>query len=198
MTTTTVAAPSGAVVTSVGFRSDSATDTAAFNQYVTVKAGEPLSIRNVQSSVKSLFATGNFRDIRVDSEPSGNGVAVIFALYTNFRVTSIDFDGMSGPERDRALRTLTFHLGDVLSLNAVDHGAVAIQDLLKRSGFLDAAVDPETTFVRAQSRATVIFHVARGTAATVDTVTINGNTAPFTQQNLIEQMKQTGQALRPR
>jgi translocation and assembly module TamB len=189
MTTTTVAAPSGAIVTSVGFRSDSATDTAAFNKYVTVKAGEPLSIRNVQASVKSLFATGNFRDIRVDSEPSGNGVAVIFALYTNFRVTSIDFDGMSGPERDRALRTLTFHLGDVLSLNAVDHGAVAIQDLLKRSGFLDATVDPETTFVRAQSRATVIFHVARGTAATVDTVTIDGNTSPFTQQNLIEQMK---------
>ncbi|MEA2164326.1 MAG: translocation and assembly module TamB [Thermoanaerobaculia bacterium] len=189
MTTTTVTAPSGAIVTSVGFRSDSATDTAAFNQYVSVKAGEPLSTRNVQNSIKSLFATGNFRDIRVDSEPSGNGVAVVFALYTNFRVTSIEFDGLGGSDRDRALRTLTFHLGDVLSLNAVDHGAVAIQELLKRSGFLDSTVDPETTFVRAQSRASVIFHVARGAAATVGTVTLNGSTSPFTQQQLIEQMK---------
>ena len=187
--TTTVAAPAGAIVTSVGFSADSGVDTSAFNQYVAVKVGEPLSIRNVQTSVKSLFATGNFRDIRVDSTPSGNGLGVVFALYTNFRVSSIDFDGLSGPDRDRALRTLTFHLGDVLSLNAVDHGAVAVQDLLKRSGYLDATVDPETTFVRAQSRASVAFHVTRGPQATVGTVTIDGNTSPFTPQQLIDQMK---------
>ncbi|MDP9360181.1 MAG: translocation/assembly module TamB domain-containing protein [Acidobacteriota bacterium] len=191
ITTTTVAAPAGAMVTSVGFRADSAVDTSAFGQYVSIKVGEPLSIRNVQTSVKSLFATGNFRDIRVDSAPSGKGtgVAVVFALYTNFRVSAIDFDGLSGSDRDRALRTLTFHLGDVLSLNAVDHSAVAVQDLLKRSGYLDATVDPETTFVRAQSRASVAFHVTRGPLATVGTVTIDGNTAPFTAQQLIDQMK---------
>jgi outer membrane protein assembly complex protein YaeT len=187
--TTTVATPTGAMVKSVGFRADSGVDTSSFNHYVTVKVGEPLSIRNVQSSVKSLFATGNFRDIRVDSAPSGNGVAVVFALYTNFRIASIDFDGLNGTDRDRALRILAFHLGDVLSLNAVDHGADAIQDLLKRSGYLDVTVDPETSFLRQQSRAAVIFHVARGTQATVGTVAINGETAPFNAQQLIDRMK---------
>jgi outer membrane protein assembly complex protein YaeT len=187
--TTTVATPAGAIVTSVGFRADSAVDTSAFNRYVSIKAGEPLSIRNVQASIKSLFATGNFRDIRVDSAPSGNGVAIVFALYTNFRVSAIDSEGLSRPDRDRAMRALTFHVGDVLSLNAVDHGALAVQDLLKRSGYLDATVDPETTFVRAQSRATVAFHVTRGVQAAVGTVTIEGSTTPFTSQQLIDQMK---------
>jgi outer membrane protein assembly complex protein YaeT len=187
--TTTIAPVSGAVVTSVTFRADSSVDTSTFNQYVAVKIGEPLSIRNVQSSIKSLFATGNFRDIRVDSTPSGNGVAVVFALYTNFRVASIVFDGLGGADRDRATRALTFHLGDVLSLNAVDHSADAVQEQLKRAGYLDATVDPETTFVRAQSRASVILHVTRGTVATVGNVVIDGNTAPFTPQKLTEQMK---------
>ncbi|MEA2235288.1 MAG: translocation and assembly module TamB [Thermoanaerobaculia bacterium] len=187
--TTTVAPLTHEIVTSVGFRADSGVDTSDFNKYVAVKIGEPLSIRNVQSSVRSLFATGNFRDIRVDSASSGNGIAVVFALYTNFRVTSIEFDGLGGPDRDRAMRTLTFHLGDVLSLNAVDHGAVAVQDVLKRTGYLDATVDPEISFVRVQSRASIIFHVTRGTPAMVGTVTIEGTTAPFTPQQLIEQMK---------
>ena len=187
--TTTVAPASGGIVTSVTFRADSSVDTSTFNQYVAVKIGEPLSIRNVQSSIKSLFATGNFRDIRVDSTPSGNGVAVVFALYTNFRVASIELEGLTGPDRDRAMRTLTFHLGDVLSLNAVDHGADAVQEQLKRAGYLDATVDPETTFVRVQSKATVIFHVTRGTVATVGDVIIDGNTSPFTPQQLIGQMK---------
>ncbi|HEV2720638.1 MAG TPA: POTRA domain-containing protein, partial [Thermoanaerobaculia bacterium] len=52
-----------------------------------------------------------------------------------------------------------------------------------------AAVDPETNFDRATSRAFVIFHVARGERARVGSVTISGNTAPFTTQALIGQMK---------
>jgi len=187
--TTTVAPPTGAIVTGVGFNADSGVDTSSFNQLIAVKVGEPLSLRNVQASVKSLFATGNFRDIRVDSTTSGNGVAVVFALYTNFRISSIDFEGLSGPDRDRAMRSFTFHVGDILSLNAVDHGAVAVQDMLRHSGYLDATVDPETSFVRPQSRAAIIFHVARGPHATVSTVTIDGNTAPFTPQQIIAQMK---------
>ncbi|MEA2416497.1 MAG: outer membrane protein insertion porin family, partial [Thermoanaerobaculia bacterium] len=187
--TTTVAPPAGAIVTSVGFRADSGVDTSSFNQLVAVKVGEPLSLRNVQASVKSLFATGNFRDIRVDSTPSGNGAAVVFALYTNFRISSIDFENLTGADRDRALRTLNFHVADILSLNAVDHGAVAVQDMLRHSGYLDATVDPETSFVRPQSRAAVIFHVTRGPRAVVSTVTIDGNTAPFTTQQIIAQMK---------
>jgi outer membrane protein assembly complex protein YaeT len=187
--TTMVAPPAGAIVTRVEFHADSGVDTTSLDQSIAVKVGERLSLRNVQSSVKSLFATGNFRDIRVDSSPAGNGVAVVFALYTNFRVSSIDFDGLNGADRDRAVRVLTFHLADVLSLNAVDHGAVAVQELLKRSGYLDATVDPETSFVRPQSRAAVIFHVTRGTKAIVGTVTIDGDIAPFTIPQLISKMK---------
>ena len=187
--TTTVAPPTGAIVTSIAFHADSGVDTSSLNQNIAVKVGERLSIRSVQSSVKSLFATGNFRDIRVDATPSGNGVSVVFSLYTNFRIASIDFDGLNGADRDRALRILTFHLGDILSLNAVDHSAVAVQEMLKHSGYLDATVDPETSFLRPQSRAAVIFHVTRGPHATVGTVTIDGETAPFTKQQLIDQMK---------
>jgi len=184
--TPTAPPAAGAVVTTIAFQSDAAFDTSVLKQYVAVKAGQPLSLRDVQSSIKSLFATGDFRDIHVEQ----SGGTVTFILSINYRVGEVRFDGIGGnSERDRAAQHLTVHNGDVLSLNAVDHSATAVQEYLTRSGYLDAAVDPETTFDRATSRANVIFHVDRGQRARVANVTINGNTAPFTPQQLIGQMK---------
>jgi outer membrane protein assembly complex protein YaeT len=188
-TPTPVAPADGTNVVSVGLRSDARIDNNVLMRYVTVKPNEPLSVRAVQSSIKNLFATGDFRDVHVNSEPAPGGLNITFLLYTNFRVTEISFDGLGGSERERAMRDLTFHLGDVLSLNAVDHSATAIQESLAHGGYLEAVVDPETIFQRGQGRARVIFHVGRGPRAQVARVNVAGNLAPFTPEALIGEMK---------
>lgn len=185
-----VAPPPGApTVASIDFRADATFDTSVLGQYLTLEVGQPLSTRAVQSSIKALFATGDFRDIRVDTAPATGGVAVTFSLFVNYRVAEIRFEGLNGADRERATRDLTFHVGDVFSLNAVDRSAVAIQGSLNRSGYLEAAVDPETTFSRELSRASVIFHVTLGPRATVGSVVLDGNVAPFTPAQLIAQMR---------
>src|SRR5438445_25719 len=182
--------PAGApVVTAISFTADSKFDTTVLGQYVSQRVGEPLSTRELQSSIKSLFDTGDFRDIRVDSKPTDGGVALTFSLFVNYRVAEVKFDGLSGADRDRATSELTLHVEDVLSLNAVDLGSVAVQSFLNRSGYLEATVDPETTFLRDQSRASVILHVTKGPRATVGTVLLEGNVAPFTAQELIAKMR---------
>ncbi|HEY6843530.1 MAG TPA: POTRA domain-containing protein, partial [Thermoanaerobaculia bacterium] len=184
-----VAPPPGSpIVTQISFTADSNFDTTVLRNYVTQRIGQPLSMREVQNSIKSLFSTGDFRDIRVSDTPNDSGVALTFALFVNYRVGAINFEGLSTADRDRATRELTFRLGDVVSLNAIDRSAVAIQAFLNRSGYLEATVDPETMFNRAQSRATVTFHVTRGPRATVGQVILEGNTAPFTPEQLIAQM----------
>src|SRR5581483_7314640 len=185
-----VAPPPGApVVTGISFTADSRFDTAVLRQYVTQKIGQPLSVREVQSSIKALYSTGDFRDIRVSSSAESGGVSLLFSLFVNYRVAEIRFEGLGGADRDRATRELTFHLGDVLSLNSVDRSAVAIQNFLNRSGYLEAAVDPETIFNRPQSRANVLFHVNQGPRATVGEVALEGDPAPFTPAQLIAQMR---------
>jgi outer membrane protein insertion porin family len=187
--TTTVTPAGGANVVNVTLKSDARIDTATLMRYVTVKPGQPLSVRAVQSSIKSLYATGDFRDVRVNADPAQGGVNVTFALYTNFRVTDIRFEGIGGADRTRVSRSLTFHLGDVLSLNAVDHSATAVQELLNHDGYLEATVDPETIFQRGQGRASVVLHVTRGARAHVRNVNLIGNIAPFRPEELARQMK---------
>jgi outer membrane protein assembly complex protein YaeT len=196
-TTPVASIPAGKPVIDVQFRFDRPLATNTLTQYVTVKAGQPLSIRDVQTTIKSLFATGNFRDVRVDAAPSGNGIQVTFSLFLNYRIGKIIFDGIKGGDRTRALRELRVHSGDVLSLNAVDNSAVAIVEILKRYGFLEATVDPETTFVRERNVADVTFHVTPGALAKVATVQLDGDLAPFSQIELIGRMKEKpGKAFR--
>lgn len=187
--TTTVTPASGENVMTMTLKSDARIDTATLLRYVTVKPGQPLSVRAVQNSIKNLYATGDFRDVRVNADPVQGGVDVTFVLYTNFRVTDIRFEGLGGADRTRASRALTFHLGDVLSLNAVDRSATAVQELLNHDGYLEATVDPETIFQRGQGRASVVLHVTSGARAYVRNVNLAGNIAPFRPEELAHEMK---------
>jgi outer membrane protein assembly factor BamA len=170
----------GARVTEVGFHADSPVDTSSFAQYVTVKPGNVLSLRDVQSSIKSLYATGDFRDIRVETVPAANGLAVTFSLFVQYRIGAIRMEGLRASDRTRGNKTLDIHTGDVLSLNAVDRNATQLTSMLQKEGYLEATVDPETTFIRERSTADVIFHVTLGPQAKVGSVTLEGDLAPFT------------------
>lgn len=173
----------------IDFRADAPFDTNAVANEVTLKPGQPVTIRELQSSIKNLYATGNFRDVRVDAVPADDGVVLTFALYLHYRIGEIAFDGLPAGERARAQRELRIRTGGVLSLDAVDDSASAIQDAMRRNGWLEATVDPETNFDRARSIADVTLYVTAGPLAKVANVVLEGDTAPFTAQQLIGRMR---------
>ena len=183
------AAAAEAPITQINFVADARFDTTAVVNDVTLEPGQRLSIRELQSSIKNLYATGNFRDVRVDAAPTAGGVVITFALFLHYRVGDIVFEGLTGGDRTRAQREITVRTGEVLSLNAVDDSATAVQEALRRDGYLEATVDPETTFDRARSIAGVRFYVTPGPRAQVASVIIEGDTAPFETQGLIQRMK---------
>ena len=90
-----------------------------------------------------------------------------------------------------ALRALTgtYPAGHPMIADKVREADEAVQQHLARDGYLEATVDPETNFDRATSQAMVTFHVNRGPRAHVGQVVLEGNTAPFTQDEIIKQMK---------
>jgi outer membrane protein assembly complex protein YaeT len=147
-----------------------------------------VTIRELQSSIKNLYATGNFRDVRVDAAPTDAGIVLTFALFLNYRVHEVGISGLGRADTNRAQRELTVRSGEILSLDAVENSAAAIEEMLQQEGFLQATVDAETNFDRARSLADVSFDITPGPLAKVGTVLIEGATAPFTTAELIERM----------
>jgi outer membrane protein insertion porin family len=176
-------------VAQINLRADAAFDTTAIAQEVTLKPGQLVSIRELQSSIKNLYGTGNFRDIRVDAARTPEGVVLTFSLYLHYRVGAIELEGLARADRTRAQRELSVRAGEILSLNDVEESAAAIEEMLHQTGHLDATVDPETNFNRARNIADVTFHVTPGPSATISEVIIEGSTAPYTTAELIGRMK---------
>jgi len=176
-------------IAEIRFVADAGFDTNVVTQEVTLKAGQPVSIRELQSSIKNLFATDNFRDIRVDAAPSDAGIVLTFSLYLHYRIHEIDLEGVTRGDRVRAQRQLTVRRGEILSLDAVDDSAAEIQEMLHENGYLEATVDPETNFDRARNAADVTFHITTGPKAQVARVILDGNLTPFTNEQLIDRMK---------
>jgi outer membrane protein assembly complex protein YaeT len=189
VTTVNTRAADNTPIARIDFRADARFDPTAMASEVTLRPGQPVSVRELQSSIKNLYATGNFRDVRVDATPAEGGVVLTFALFLNYRVDAIALDGIPRGDRARALRELTVRNGEVLSLDAVDDSAAAVQEMLRRYGYLEATVDPETTFDRPRSVADVTFHITPGPQAKVADVILEGNTAPFSTAELIGRMK---------
>src|SRR6185369_2897912 len=74
-------------------------------------------------------------------------------------------------------------------LNAIDHSAIAVQEMLSRTGYLEATVDPATDYFRDRNMAEVKLYVTPGPKATIGHVAFEGSTAPFDPQIVAQQMK---------
>lgn len=195
VTDVNVRAADGDVITKIDFRGDAAFDTEVAAREVTLEPGDAVTIRELQASIRNLFATGNFRDVRVDATQVEGGVALTFGLYLQYRVGEIAIQGIEGDERSRAHRELTIRSGEILSLDDIEDSAAAVQEALEQNGHLEATVDPETSFDRARNIANVQFHVEKGPQATIGDIVIEGDTAPFTEAEVIAEMhRRTGRS----
>lgn len=176
----------GREVASVTFRPDTQIDTEKLRDVVLVREAAPLASRDVDGSIRALFATGQFRDIRVDASLADDGrVAITFLVFVNYRVESIAFDGLSG-DLEGVRSQVVVRTGEIFSLSAVDRSANAMQQALRRRGYVGATVDPATEFRRDTRAAEIVFYVTPGVRAAVGSVRFEGSLEPFGEAGLAE------------
>lgn len=176
----------GRDVASVAFRADTQMDTGPLGELVLVREGAPLASRDVDRSIRALFATGQFRDVRVDAvRLADDRVAITFLVFVNYRVESVEYDGLSG-EQEGVKTQVVVRTGEIFSLSAVDRSANAMQQALHRRGWVGAVVDPATDFERETRSARIVFYVTPGVRAAIGQVRFQGSLEPYGEARLAE------------
>ncbi len=178
----------GIPVSSIEFEADSEFDPEPLARLVRIEVGKPLSIVDLQSSIKALFGTGTFRDVRVEAEQFGDTIAITFRLSLQYRVGEVTFE-TDGELLDGIKREPGVEAAEILSLDRVDQAAVDMVREYQREGYLEATVDPEVRFDRQGNVANVIFHVTSGPRARIGSIELQGSPDPFSRETLIQQMK---------
>jgi outer membrane protein insertion porin family len=156
---------------------------------VSFKAGQPLTEEVTGSTIRHLYATRRFSDVRIEAEPTEGGVAVTVHLFRSFRVNPLKFDDGVSVSKEEMRRTIPFSEGAVFAAGAIEEGAAALKRRLDEEGYIAATVEPEVFFDRATFDAEVIYHIAAGKPARTAPPLFDGELKPFSREELLKKAR---------
>ena len=138
---------------------------------MTQQIGEPLDPAKVSESLKRLYATGRFSELRAEGALEGNGVSLTFVARAQYFIGIVTAEGNPGPLEARALVTASrLHLGQPLSDEELNAAHKRLSDLLVANGYYQSRITHEIERDPDTLEANVGFTIKAGPPARVSAV----------------------------
>ena len=143
--------------------------------YLPIKVGDRMTDEKASAAIRALFATGFFRDVRLEVQ----GNVLIVALEERPAIASIEFSGMKEFEKDKVkqgLRDVGFQEGRIFDRALLDQA----EQELKRQYLTRALYGVEVTTTVTpleRNRVAINFNIVEGEAAKIKRINIVGNKA---------------------
>ncbi|HEU5250287.1 MAG TPA: POTRA domain-containing protein, partial [Thermoanaerobaculia bacterium] len=132
----------GRTVVSIAYTTDGPVDRDEVARLISIQAGRPLTEEATGSTIRHLFATRRFSDVRIEAEPVEGGVDVTVHLFRSFRVNPLRFDDGVSISKEEMRRVITFSEGAVFQAGELEEGAAALKRRLDAEGYISGKVQP--------------------------------------------------------
>jgi len=179
----------GQPIVSVAYTSDGPVDRGEVARLVSIRKGQPLTEEATGSTIRHLFATRRFSDVRIEAEPAEGGVAVTVHLFRSFRVNPLRFEDGVSISKEEMRRAIPFSEGAVFQAEELEAGADSLKRRLDAEGYIAASVAPEVFFDREKFDAEVVYHIEAGKPARAARPIFDGETRPFAADDLLEKAR---------
>ncbi|HEY7670348.1 MAG TPA: outer membrane protein assembly factor BamA [Hyphomicrobium sp.] len=146
--------------------------------YLQFAVGDAYDPDKVDRSIKALFATGLFSDVRIDR----SGADVIVTVVENPVINQIAFEGNSEIDTETLRNEVQLKPRSVFTRARVQSDVQRILDVYQRQGRYAATVEPKIIELE-QDRVNLVFEIAEGSATKVKGIHFVGNKA-FTDSQL--------------
>lgn len=164
--------------------------------YLTFSTGDAYDPALVDESLKTLFATGLFQDVRIRRD----GSTIVIIVLENPIVSRVAFEGNREIEDDTLASEVQLKARAVYTRARVQADVQRILDLYRRQGLYAAQVDPKIINLD-NNRIDVVFEISEGPTTKVRAINFIGNSAfsdsqlrfvvSTTQTNLLSFLKAT-------
>ena len=140
--------------------------------YLQFSPGDVYNPGKVDASIKALFGTGLFSDVKIDRQ----GASVVVTVVENPVINQVAFEGNG--EVDTATLASEVHLKarSVFTRSKVQADVQRILDVYRRQGRFAAAVEPKIIELE-QDRVNLVFEITEGGATKVKGINFVGNHA---------------------
>ena len=164
--------------------------------YLTFTTGDAYDPAQIDESLKALFATGLFQDVRIRRE----GSTVVIVVQENPIVARVAFEGNREVEDDTLASEVQLKARAVYTRARVQADVQRILDVYRRQGYYAAAVNPKIINLD-NNRIDVVFEINEGPTTKIRAINFIGNEAfsdsqlrfviSTTQTNLLSFLKGT-------
>ena len=127
---------------------------------IRVKVGDPYLRAAVDDDVRTLYATGQFYDIRVTDEETPDGVVLTYIVQGNPRLTAIKFQGNKKYKDSKLLKKMTSKVSEPLNERKLFTDSQEIQKMYQKAGYPGTVVKYSVAIDESAGRATATFDIA--------------------------------------
>jgi outer membrane protein insertion porin family len=144
---------------------------------LSLQAGKPMDRTEVADSLRTLYRTGDYADIRAVETPVEGGVRVDFVVREQLFFNRVVIEGLTQPPTDSsAVAAMQIPLGQPYQRNTVDDGVARLHDALQDEGLYAAQISVETVPHPDTHQMDVIVHLKSGQRARVRDVLLKNGT----------------------
>jgi outer membrane protein assembly factor BamA len=144
---------------------------------IKVEAGKPLDSGKVAESLRLLYRTGNYSDIRATTTNVPGGVRLDFVVTESLFFNQVLIEGLISPPSEASAAAATqLNLGQPYQRDLVEEAAERLRDTLRQDGLYTASVTAETVPHAETHQMNVIFHIIPGPRARVAKVQLKNET----------------------
>ncbi|HYL63341.1 MAG TPA: POTRA domain-containing protein [Candidatus Methylomirabilis sp.] len=163
---------------------------------ISVEIGKPLDRDQVASSIRALYSTGDYADLRAVVTPEGAGERLDFIVQENLFYNQVNIEGLTPPPTDAsAAAAMQLSLGKPFRQEDVDEGLDRLREVLKDEGLYKAGVSAESVPNTTKHTMDVVVRIKPGPRARVASVQLK-NATEFRDSELLSRFKmKAGQPL---
>ena len=140
--------------------------------YLQFSVGDSYDAGKVDRSLKALFQTGLFADVRIDRD----GAGVVITVVENPVVSQVAFEGNSEVDTPTLTAEVQLKSRSVYTRARALADVQRILDVYRRQGRFAASVEPKLIELD-QNRVNLVFEINEGAATKVQKITFVGNRA---------------------
>jgi len=171
---------SGGTIAAIKVDGNQRIETGTILSYMLVQPGDPFDPDRLDRSLKTLYATGLFQDVRLNRE----GDTLVVHLVENPLVNRVAFEGNHKLSDDQLRPEMQLKPRAVFTPALAEQDRQHILDMYAKRGYYNARVDPQIIRLD-QNRVDVVYQVNDGSVTLVSKIIFVGN-HEFSEDRLSE------------
>ena len=162
----------GASIRAINVEGNRRVEPETVRSYLQFSVGSPYDPAKVDGSIKALFATGLFSDVRIDR----SGADIIVTVVENPVINQIAFEGNSEVDTETLRNEVQLKPRSVFTRARVQSDVQRVLDVYRRQGRYAATIEPKIIELE-QDRVNLVFEINEGSATKVKGIHFVGNHA---------------------